>query len=144
MNSVAHHHFVKKEHAAYHRIFLSVVTLLSWYFSWGIKLTRDYCHHLGRLAPWLDAEGKSEQVIAVTGVRSVFPVRIFLADKTCFLKVLDGSPDGLFGDAEILGNPFYAWPCLAHNIPAVIQIDVDELRPMGKLVISIQLFEIGH
>ena len=80
---------------------------------------------------------KSEQIIAVTGVRSVFPVRIFLADKTRFLKVLDGSPGGLFGDAEILGDPFYAWPCLAYNIPAVIEIDVDELRTIGKLVISI-------
>ena len=87
---------------------------------------------------------KSEQVIAVTGVRSVLPVRIFLADKTCFLKVLDGSPGGFFGDAEILGDPFYAGPSLAHDISAVIKIDVDELRPVGKLVISIQLFEIGH
>lgn len=87
---------------------------------------------------------KSEQVIAVTGVRTVFPVRIFLADKTCFLKVLDGSPGGLFGDTEILGNPFYTGPGFAHDITAVIKIDVDELRPMGKLVISIQLFEVGH
>ena len=87
---------------------------------------------------------KSEQVIAVTGVRSVFPVRIFLADQTCYFKVLDGSPGGFFRDAEILGNPFYAGPSLAHDIPAVIKIDVDELRPMGKLVISIQLFEVRH
>ena len=87
---------------------------------------------------------KSEQVIAVTGVRTIFPVRIFFADKTCFLKVLDGSPGGLFGDTEILGNPFYAGPGFAHDISAIIKIDVDELRPMGKLVISIQLFEVGH
>ena len=87
---------------------------------------------------------KSEQVIAVTGVRSVFSVRIVLADKTCFLEVLDGSPGGFFRDAEILGDPFYAGPCLAHDITAVIKIDVDELCPMGKLVISIQFFEIGH
>lgn len=87
---------------------------------------------------------KSEQVIAVTGVRSVFSVRIFLADKACFLEVLDGSTGGFFRDAEILGDPFYAGPGLAHNIPAVIQIDVDELRPVGKLVISIQLFKVGH
>ena len=87
---------------------------------------------------------KSEQVIAVTGVRSVFPVRVFLADETCFFEVLDGSPDRFFGDTEILGNPFYAGPSLAHGIPAVIKIDVDELRPVGKFVISIQLFEVGH
>ena len=87
---------------------------------------------------------KSEQVIAVAGVRSVFPVRIFLADKTRFLKVLDGSPSGLFGDAEILGDSFYTGPSLAHDIPAVIKIDVDELRPIGKLVISIKLFKVGH
>ena len=87
---------------------------------------------------------KSEQVIAVTGVRSVWPVRIFLADETCFFKVLDGSPGGFLGDAEILGDPFYAGPGFAHDITTVIQIDVDELRPVGKLVISIQLFEIGH
>lgn len=87
---------------------------------------------------------KSEQVIAVTGVRSVFPVRIFLADETCFFKVLDGSPSRFLRDAEILGNPFYAGPSLSHDIPAVIKIDVDELRPVGKLVISIQFFEIGH
>ena len=87
---------------------------------------------------------KSEQVIAVTGMRSVFPVRIFLADETCFFKVLDGSPGGLFGDAEILGDPFYAGPGFARDITAVIKINVDELRPMGKLVISIQLFEVGQ
>ena len=87
---------------------------------------------------------KSEQVIAVTGVRTVLPVRIFLADEACFLEVLDGSPDSFFGDAEIFGNPFYTGPRLAHDITAVIKIDVDELRPMGKLVISIQLFEVRH
>ena len=87
---------------------------------------------------------KLEQVIAVTGVRSIFSVRIFLADKTCFLKVLDGSPGGFFGDAEVFGDPFYTGPSLAHGIPAVIKIDVDELRPLGKLVISIQLFKVGH
>ncbi len=80
---------------------------------------------------------KSEQVIAVAGVRTVFPVRIFLADQTCFFKVLDSSPGGFLRDAEILGNPFYAGPGFANDIPAVIQIDVDELRPMRKLVISI-------
>lgn len=87
---------------------------------------------------------RSEQVIAVTGVRTIRSERIFLADKTCFLKVLDGSPGGLFRDAEIFGNPFYAGPSLAHDIPAIIKIDVDELRPVGKLVISIQLFKVGH
>lgn len=87
---------------------------------------------------------KSEQVIAVAGVRTVLPVRIFLADETCFFKVLDGSPDGFLGDAEIFGDPLYAGPSLAHDIPAIIKIDVDELRPMGKLVISIQLFKVGH
>lgn len=97
---------------------------------------------MSRLPPWLDAERKSEQVIPVTGVRSVFPERIFLADQTCFFKVLDGSPGGFLGDAEILSDPFYAGPCLAHGIPAVIKIDVDELRTMGQLVVSIQLFEI--
>ena len=80
---------------------------------------------------------KSEQVIAVTGVRSVLPVRIFLADQTSFFKVLDGSPGGFLGDAEIPGNPFYAGPSLLSGIPAVIKIDVDELRPVRKLVISI-------
>ena len=87
---------------------------------------------------------KSEQVIAVTGVRTVLLVRIFLADKTCFFKVLDGSPGGFLGDAEIFGDPFYAGPGFTHDIPAVIEIDVDELRPRGKLVISIQLFKAGH
>jgi hypothetical protein len=87
---------------------------------------------------------KSEQIIAVTGVRSVFSVRIFLADQTRFLKVLDGSADCFLRDAEILGDPFYAGPSLAHDIPAIIKIDVDELRPVGKLVISIQLFKVGH
>ena len=87
---------------------------------------------------------KSEQVIAVTGMRTILPVRIFLADQTCFLKVLDGSPCGFLRDAEILGHPFYAGPSFTHDIPAVIEIDVDELRTVGKLVISIQLFEEGH
>ena len=68
----------------------------------------------------MDRCEKSEQVIAVTGVRSVFPVRIFLADETCFFKVLDGSPGGFLGDAEILGNPFYTGPGFTRSIPAVI------------------------
>ena len=87
---------------------------------------------------------KSEQVIAVTGVRTISPVRIFLADETCLFEVLDRSPDGLFRDAEILGNSFYTGPGFAHYITTIIKIDIDELRPMGKLVISIQLFETGH
>ena len=59
---------------------------------------------------------KLEQVIAVTGVRSVFPVRIFLADKTCFLKVLDGSPGGFLGDAEDPWRSVLRWakPCPRH------------------------------
>ena len=80
---------------------------------------------------------KSEQVIAVTGVRTILPVRIFLADQTRFLKVLDGSPGGFLRDAEIFGDPFYAGPGFANDITAVIKIDVDELRPMGKLIISV-------
>ena len=87
---------------------------------------------------------KSEQVIAVTGVRTVSPVRIFLADETRLFEVLDGSADSLFGDTEILGDPFYAGPRLLGDITAVIKVDVDELRPMGKLVISIQFFKVGH
>ena len=87
---------------------------------------------------------KSEHVIAVTGVRAVLPVRVFLADETCFLEVLDGSPDCFFGDAKIFCNPFYAGPRLTYDITAVIKIDVDELRPMGKLVIPIQLFKVRH
>ena len=77
-------------------------------------------------------------------MRSVFSVRIFFADQTCFFKVLDSSPGSFLRDTEILGDPFYTGPSLAHDIPAVIKIDVDELRPVGKLVISIQFFEIGH
>lgn len=85
---------------------------------------------------------KSEQKIAVARERTVFPVGIFLADETCFLKVLDGSPGGFLGDAEFPGNPFYTGKTLAHHIPVVIQINVDELRPVGKLVIFIQFFEV--
>ena len=87
---------------------------------------------------------KSEQVIAVTGVRTVFPVRIFLADQTCFFKIFDCSPGSFLRDAEFSGNSFYTGVCHVIDIPVVIEIDVDELRPVGKLVISIQLFEKGH
>ena len=75
-------------------------------------------------------------------MRSVFSVRIFLANKTCFDEVLNGSADGFLGDTEILGDPFYAGPSLLGVVPAVIEIDVDELRPVGKLVILIQFFKI--
>lgn len=105
-------------------------------------MTGGYSQRLGRLPPWLDVGKKSEQKIAVTGERTVFAVRIFLADEARFFEVLDGSPGGFLRDAEISGYPFYAGPCLAHHIPAVIQIDVDELRPVGKLVVLIQLFKI--
>ncbi len=97
---------------------------------------------MGRPPPWLDRCEKSQQVIAVTGVRSVFPVCIFLADQTCFFKVLDGSPDGFLRNTEILGDLFYAGPSLLSGIPAIIKIDVDELCPVRKLVVSVQLFKI--
>ena len=96
-----------------------------------------YCHRLGRLVPWLDVDEKSEQVIAVACERAVFTARIFLADETCFFKVLDGSAGGVFGDAEFLGNPLHTGECHVIDIPVVIKIDVDELRPLGKLVVSI-------
>ena len=107
-------------------------------------MAEGYCHRLGRLVPWLDRCEKSEQVIAVACKRAVFTVRVFLADETCFFKVLDGSTGGVFGDAEFPGNPFYAWPSLPYRVTVVIKIDVDELRPLGKLVISIQFFKVGH
>ena len=75
-------------------------------------------------------------------MRPVFSVRIFLADKASFDEVLNGSADGFLGDTEIRGNPFYAGPSLLGVVPAVIEIDVDELRPVGKLVILIQFFKI--
>ena len=80
---------------------------------------------------------KSEQVIAVTGVGTVFSVRIFFTDETSFDEVLNGSTYGFLRDAEILGNPFYAGPRLLSGTLAVIKIDVDELRPVGKLVILV-------
>lgn len=85
---------------------------------------------------------KSEQIIAVARKGTVAAVGMLLANKPCFDEVLDGSPGGFLGDAEILGNPLDAGPSLAHHITAVIQIDVDELRPMGKLVISVQFFKV--
>ena len=71
---------------------------------------------------------KSKQVIAVACESAVFTVRIFLANETCFFKVLDGSTGGVFGDAEFLGDPLYAWPGLPYRVTVVIWINVDELR----------------
>ena len=91
-------------------------------------MAEGYCHRLGGLPPWLDEDEKSKQVIAVACERAVFTVRIFLADQTCFFKVLDGSTGGVFGDAEFPGNPLYAWPSLPYRVTVVIWINVDELR----------------
>ena len=105
-------------------------------------MAEGYCHHLGRLPPWLDRCEKSAQVIAVACERAVFTVRIFFANEAGLLEVLDGSTGGVFGDAEFLGNPLYAWPGLPYHITMIIKIDVDELRPLGKLVSFIQFFKI--
>ena len=107
-------------------------------------MTGGYCHHLGRLPPWLDADKKSEQVIAVTCKRSVWPVSIFFTDKTSLFEILDCSTGRFLRDAEFSGNSFHTGVCHVIDIPVVIEIDVDELRPVGKLVIFIQLFEKGH
>ena len=45
-------------------------------------------------------------------------------------------------DTEITCYPLDAGPGLTHHITAVVQIDVDELRPVGKPVISVQFFKI--
>ncbi len=85
---------------------------------------------------------KSEQIVAVACKGTVSAVGMLLADETCLDEVLDGSPSGFLRDTEILGNPLYAGPSLSHDIFSVIQINVDELRPMGKLVISVQFFKV--
>jgi hypothetical protein len=80
---------------------------------------------------------KSEQVIAVTCKRTVWTVRIFLADKACFFKVFDGSADSFLRDTEFSGNSFHTGECHVFSVTVVIKVDVDELRPMGKLVVSV-------
>lgn len=107
-------------------------------------MTGGYSHRMGRLPPWLDAEQKSEQVIAVTCKRSVRPVSIFFTDKTSLFEILDCSPGSFLRDAEFSRNSFHTGVCHVIDIPVVIEIDVDELRPVGKLVISIQFIEVGH
>ena len=87
---------------------------------------------------------KSEQIIAVTCKRSVFTVRIFLANETSLFKIFNCSPGSFLRDAEFSGNSFHTRVCHVIDIPVVIEIDVDELRPVGKLVISIQFFKIGQ
>ncbi len=67
---------------------------------------------------------------------------MLLANKPRINEVLDGSPGGFLRDAEILGYPLDAGPSLTHHITAVIQINVDELCPVGKLVISVQFFKV--
>jgi hypothetical protein len=80
---------------------------------------------------------KSEQVIAVTCKRTVWAVRIFLADKACFFKVFDGSTDSFLRDTEFSGDPFHTRECHVFSVTVVIKVYVDELRPMGKLVVSV-------
>lgn len=87
---------------------------------------------------------KSQQVIAVTCKRSVFTVRILLANEASLFKIFDCSPGSFFRDAEFSGNSFYTGVCHVIDIPVVIEIDVDELRTVWKLVIPIQLFEKRH
>ena len=87
---------------------------------------------------------KSQQVIAVACKRSVFTVRILLANEASLFKIFDCSPGSFLRDAEFSGNSFHTGVCHVIDIPVVIEVDVDELRPVGKLVISIQLFKEGH
>ena len=87
---------------------------------------------------------KSEQEIAVAGMGTVIPVGVFLPQQTRFDEILNSPADGFGRDAQVTGNPFHAGPDLVLSVFAVIEIHVDELRPLGKLVISIQLFKIWH
>lgn len=102
-------------------ISLSAVNTLKLVYSGADKLTGGSCHFsLGRPPPWLEPPEKLQQKVPVAGVRAVIPVGIFLAQQPRFFKVLDGSPDGFIGDAEILGDPFHAGPGLTLTVTAVL------------------------
>ncbi len=124
-------------------IFLLCCNPLKLVFSLGYQNDRGLLPAFGQTAPLVGCRmKKSEQIVAVARKGTVSAVGMLFADQPCFDEVLDGSPCGFLRDAEILGNPFHAGPGLTHHITAVIQIDVDELRSMGKLVISVQFFKV--
>lgn len=77
-------------------------------------------------------------------MRTVFTISIFFSDEPSFFKILHRPADRFFRDAEILCYALYTGPGLTLLVPAITQVNVDELRPLGKLVSFIQLFKIWH
>ena len=77
-------------------------------------------------------------------MRPVFSIGIFFSDESSFFKILYRSADRFFRNAEVFGYALYTGPGLTLFVPAITQINVDELRPLGKLVSFIQLFKIWH
>ena len=77
-------------------------------------------------------------------MRTVFSVSILLANQISFFKILHRPADRFFRDAEIICYALYTGPGLTLLVPAITQINVDELRPLGKLVSFIQFFKIWH
>lgn len=68
----------------------------------------------------------------------------FFADQLCFLQILDGSLNRAAGYRQIRCHPVDPRPCFSFPILSVKQIEIDELCPMGKLAVFIQLMEIRH
>ena len=77
-------------------------------------------------------------------MRPVFSIGIFFSDESSFFKILYRSADRFFRNAEVFGYALYTGPGLTLLVPAITQVDVDELRPLGKLVSFIQFFKIRH
>ena len=77
-------------------------------------------------------------------MRTVFTISIFFSDEPSFFKILYRPADRFFRNTEVFGYALYTGPGLALLVPAITQVNVDELRPLGKLVSFIQLFKIWH
>lgn len=75
-------------------------------------------------------------------MRTVFSVSILLLHQPCLLEIFHRSAHGFLGDTEVMCDPFHTGPGFSFLVLAVVQINVDELRPLGKLVVFIQLFKI--
>lgn len=77
-------------------------------------------------------------------MRTVTPVRILFADEFRFLQILYSSADCTRRKRQLSCYGFDAWPTLFLFVTSVIEINVDRLCPVRKVMVFIKFSVIRH
>lgn len=110
-----------------------------------------YYHQKGTLLPSLFAIKKSrfphlfsDNIVPVTRIRTVTPVRILFADKFRFLQILYSSADCTWRKRKLPCDCFNARPTLFLFVTSVIKINVNRLCPVRQVFVFIKFSVVRH